>query len=374
MKIAIIGDLHLGYKQYGLDDREQDFYDRWGQIIEDIISRQNIDMVLQLGDIFDNHIPSGIALYAYEKQLDKLLQYNIPYYSITGNHTLIRKQHFMSPDELFTHLLDIQSLDDKNIIINNVFIAGVKYRSESKKEELVDEINRQAEAAQQHNGLKILLLHQAVDVDLLYGAELSEQDLPTHIFDYIFIGHLHSRIERKHGNCLIIYPGSIERSNTTEARDENNRGKGFVILDTDNNSYEVINIPCSRRFIFMNVSKETDMEMVREKIRGYSHKPIVELNFKAIDVHKAHEIGHIIADDCLRLSINVANEQESDDDEELLVDKSISSIQNMLEERMSKKQAVFAYEMLEIFNKNKTSSDNIDSAIALSDDFFKENY
>ena len=46
----------------------------------------------------------------------------------------------------------------------------------------------------------------------------------------------------------------------------------------------------------------------------------------------------------------------------------------MLEERMSKKQAVFAYEMLEIFNKNKTSSDNIDSAIALSDDFFKENY
>lgn len=137
MKIAIIGDLHLGYKQYGLDDREQDFYDRWGQIIEDIISRQNIDMVLQLGDIFDNHIPSAIALYAYEKQLDKLLQYNIPYYSITGNHTLIRKQHFMSPDELFTHLLDIQSLDDKNIIINNVFIAGVKYRSESKKKSLL---------------------------------------------------------------------------------------------------------------------------------------------------------------------------------------------------------------------------------------------
>ena len=28
MNIAIIGDLHLGYRQYGLDEREQDFYNQ----------------------------------------------------------------------------------------------------------------------------------------------------------------------------------------------------------------------------------------------------------------------------------------------------------------------------------------------------------
>ena len=61
MNIAIIGDLHLGYRQYGLDERERDFYQRWGQIIDDIISRKNIDIVLQLGDIFDTHIPSSIV-------------------------------------------------------------------------------------------------------------------------------------------------------------------------------------------------------------------------------------------------------------------------------------------------------------------------
>ena len=62
MNIAIIGDLHLGYRQYGLDEREQDFYRRWNQIIDDIIARRNIDVILQLGDIFDTHIPNLLFL------------------------------------------------------------------------------------------------------------------------------------------------------------------------------------------------------------------------------------------------------------------------------------------------------------------------
>lgn len=375
MKIAIIGDLHLSYKQYGLDDREDDFYYRWHQIITDIVERQDIDVVLQLGDIFDNHIPPAIALHAYEKGLNNLLEQNIPYYSITGNHTLIRKQHFMSPDELFTHLLDIHSLDDQHIIQDNVFIAGVKYRSSSNKDVLIEEINKQAEAAKKHNGLKILLLHQAVDVDLIYGAELTESDLPTNVFDYIFIGHLHSRIERKHGHCQIIYPGSIERSSTTEAKDEINRGKGYVILDTDTNQHYFVKIPCRRDFMFIDVRSEDDVNNLHNRINHqFVYKPIIELNFGSIDIQRAHEIGQIIADDCLRLSINVANDDTSNEDEELSVEQSTSSIQDMLEQKLSKEQAVFAYDLLQTLNKNQTTNENIQSAIDLCDMYFEKNY
>lgn len=374
MNIAIIGDLHLGYRQYGLDDREQDFYQRWSQIIDDIISRKNIDIVLQLGDIFDTHIPSAIALYEYEKGLNKLQNANIEYYSITGNHTIIRKKNFMSPDDLFSKISDSNSLDDTHIIIDDTFIAGVKYRSESNKEDLLEAIRIQTEASKKHNGLKVLLLHQAIDVDLIYGAELSENDLPYDDFDYIFIGHLHSRIERKYKNCNIIYPGSIERSSTTEARDAISRGKGFYILDTETKQHGWVNIPLLRDFMFVDIHNEDDIKDIKKEVVAKNRKPIVELKFDMIDVERAHEIGHIIADDCLRLNILVANNNKETEDGELLIEESISSIQNMFEQKMTKKQAIFAYDMLQIFNKPATMNENIASAIELSDKYLEDNY
>lgn len=373
MKIAIIGDLHLGYRQYGLDERERDFYQRWSQIIDAIIGRQDIDIVLQLGDIFDTHIPSSIALYEYQKGLEKLQSANIEYYSITGNHTIIKKKNFMSPDDLFAQISEATSLDDTHIVIDNVFIAGVKYRSESNKDELLQAIDNQVQAASKYNGLKILLLHQAIDVDLIYGAELSENDLPYDDFDYIFIGHLHSRIERQHNNCNIIYPGSIERSSVTEAKDAINRGKGFYVLDTNNNQCVWENIPLYRQFYFIDNANEDNIQIIKKDIQ-HVQKPIVELSFNSIDIERAHEIGQIIADDCLRLNISVLNDDDSIEDDELLYQQSISSLQEMLEQKVSKNEAVFIYDLLQIFNKNASTNDNITSAIELSDKYFEENY
>ena len=373
MNIAIIGDLHLGYRQYGLDEREQDFYQRWDQIINDIILRKNIDIVLQLGDIFDTHIPSSIALYEYEKGLTKLQEAGIQYYSITGNHTIIRKKNFMSPDDLFFKISEATSLDDTHIVVDNIFIGGVKYRSESNKEELLEVINKQAEIAKKYDGIKILLLHQAIDVDLIYGAELSEDDLPYDDFDYIFIGHLHSRIERKHNNCHIIYPGSIERSSVTEARDAINRGKGFYLLDTDKNQCGWVDIPLLRQFYFFENVDEDNIKLIQENILN-PRKPIVELSFQSVDIERAHEIANVISDDCLRLNVIVSNDKDDVKDGELLHQQSISSIQEMLEQKVSKKEAIFIYDLLQIFNKNGTQNDNIISAIDLADKYFKENY
>lgn len=375
MNIAIIGDLHLGYRQYGFDERELDFYQRWHQIINDIISRKNVDVVLQLGDIFDTHIPSSIALYEYERGLENLQQNNIRYYSITGNHTIIKRKNFMSPDDLFSKISDACLIDDTYVIEDdNVFIAGVKYRSESNKEELLDVIKQHVLAAQKYDGIKILLLHQAVDVDLAFGAELTENDLPFDDFDYIFIGHLHSRIERSHKKCRIVYPGSIERSSTTEARDAIKRGKGFYLLNTDKNQLGWVDIPLNRAFYFYEIEEEDDINKIKEEISQLNYKPIVELNFNQVDVERAYDIGQNIADDCLKLNIVVENEQETNEDIESLTEQSISSILNMLEGKLSKNQAIFAYELLKIFNKNATHNENIESAIEVSETYFQNNY
>lgn len=375
MKIGIIGDIHLCYRQYGLDERERDFYLRWHQIIDNIINHEDIDFVFQLGDIFDTHIPSSIALHEYEKGIQKLLDNNIKYYSITGNHTIIRKkQNFMSPDDFFNQILDITSLDDASLIINNVFVAGVKYRSESDKEELIQVINQHAEEASNFNGLKILLLHQAIDTDLVYGAELSELDLPINVFDYIFIGHLHSMIQRKHGDCHIIYPGSIERSSTIEAKDAINRGKGFFILDAEMREHEYVKVPFYRDFLFVDFQDLSQIIELKKKIQLMSYKPIVELTFHSIDVDEAYNISEKIAKDCLKLNINVLNDIVEDDDKEKNDEESISSIQNMLRQKLPNEQAIFAYDLLKILNNNGKMSENMASAIELSDEYLRNNY
>ena len=38
-KIAHLADTHLGYRQYGLLEREEDFYDAFNKIIDDIIEK-----------------------------------------------------------------------------------------------------------------------------------------------------------------------------------------------------------------------------------------------------------------------------------------------------------------------------------------------
>ena len=96
--------------------------------------------------------------------------------------------------------------------------------------------------------------------------------------------------------------------------------------------------------------------------------------FQSFDVERAHEIANIISDDCLRLNVVVSNDIEESEDGELLHEQSISSLQEMLEQKVSKNEAIFAYDLLQIFNKNATKNDNIVSAIELADKYLEDNY
>ena len=61
MKIGIISDLHLGYRQYGLKDRENDFYTQYKKCIKTIVEEE-CDYAIFAGDIFDTHKPSTVAI------------------------------------------------------------------------------------------------------------------------------------------------------------------------------------------------------------------------------------------------------------------------------------------------------------------------
>lgn len=66
MKFAHLADTHLGYRQFGLLEREKDFYEVFDKIIDKIIE-EKVDFVIHSGDLFDSARPSPIALLAFKK-------------------------------------------------------------------------------------------------------------------------------------------------------------------------------------------------------------------------------------------------------------------------------------------------------------------
>lgn len=86
MKVILLGDIHFSAKIL------QDIHDAWKRMI-DFAVRNEVDLILQAGDIFDHHnIHSrlhdvGTIFDAFSKDLRKS---NIPFLAVTGNHDIGR--------------------------------------------------------------------------------------------------------------------------------------------------------------------------------------------------------------------------------------------------------------------------------------------
>ena len=83
--------------------------------------------------------------------------------------------------------------------------------------------------AKEHDGHKILVLHQGLnDVDDFVG-DLNVNDLPKN-FTYYAIGDIHKNFEKKYDflGGPLVYPGSIESASTEGIKEP---PKGFYIID-----------------------------------------------------------------------------------------------------------------------------------------------
>ena len=90
MKFAHLADTHLGYRQFGLIEREKDFYEVFEKVIDKIIE-EKVDFVIHSGDLFESAKPSPIALLIFQKGLLKLKGAGIPMYAIAGNHDMVMR-------------------------------------------------------------------------------------------------------------------------------------------------------------------------------------------------------------------------------------------------------------------------------------------
>jgi DNA repair exonuclease SbcCD nuclease subunit len=98
--IAHLADLHLGYRQYNILEREGDFYEAFNEAV-DLIIQEHVKIVLIAGDIFHSSRPPISALYCMKSNLEKLSSKGVKVYCVLGDHDLPRGLGEHPPTVLF---------------------------------------------------------------------------------------------------------------------------------------------------------------------------------------------------------------------------------------------------------------------------------
>lgn len=307
MRFAQLSDIHLSYKQYGLDVRENDYYITFNKVIDSIIE-QSVDFLVCPGDIFDTGNPSPRAIKTAIDGFTRLCAAGINCYIIRGNHDFINRKNALSPIYL---LENVHILDSENFSVekDNTLICGLSHHTKTKTEAYKEKLNKFSELSKNYNK-SILLLHNGFTDFMYHGADFETNIIPK-TFDIISIGHIHNRYKKKWGNGTIFSSGSTECHNTTEMKDYNKNGKGYSIIDLEKGSFENINIQLEREFIFKNYTFE---EFKKDDFSNISESAILILNITIEDKDRYNFKELVNQINCLKISytFNVIYEDEPD--------------------------------------------------------------
>lgn len=296
MQLAHVSDTHLGYVQYGLEDRERDFYESFQEIIDKIL-QEHVKLVIHSGDFFHTPRPSIQALKVAQDGLLKLKENGVQVIVILGGHDMLRRKG-LPPLSLYERF-GVKILRRKAPYVkldNTIFIAGMEHipkiywSSPHLFEELMD-LAKKAETSGCKR--KVLVMHQGISPYMMFGSEFAQDQLPKN-FDYYAFGHLHKRIKVVFGNGVLAYPGSTEIVELSEINEFKKNGKGFYIVDLSGDIPDVqnINIDCVRPQEVIEWDNDKidglvlKVDEYLKSVKDFGKKPIIHLKLYGIPIDR----------------------------------------------------------------------------------------
>ena len=269
MKLLHFADAHIDMANYGRHDPETglplrvlDFLKSLDTIVDAAVS-EKVEMVIFAGDAYKDRAPAPTFQREWGKRIIRLSQAKIPTLLLVGNHDLspaagrahaiqefdtlqvpfvkvLQKPEFLTPKDLWDMPVQViampwisrsglmasleSSATDTKELFSNI---------ESRISELVESWIEEAD-----KDLPLILTAHASVEGAMFGAERmvmlgSDLVLPTALvkdqrLDYVAMGHIHKPQDVNKGqHPPVIYPGSIERIDFGEAKDD----KFYIIAE-----------------------------------------------------------------------------------------------------------------------------------------------
>lgn len=251
-----IADTHLGYEQYGVRERFNDFSRAFWDIMQEAAERP-VDFVVIAGDLFNKRAIDALTLLHAITGLEMLKSKGIPVIAIEGNHDRSYYREGTSWLQFLCHQRYLTLLDPRmqdgapllepwnpaNMLGTHVDLLGGKLRVYGLKwqgaatlrsmeglTKALDEAHEDEQAAGVE--YRLLMMHTGVDgiVPRLAGLPTQSQFEPMKKYiDYLALGHVHKPFEI---GDWIYNPGSTETCGAEEAAWED-RGYYYVEVDTE---------------------------------------------------------------------------------------------------------------------------------------------
>jgi exonuclease SbcD len=269
IKILHLSDIHIGSgfchgkinPLTGLNTRLEDFVKTLSVCIDRALS-DNVDLVLFGGDAFPNATPAPYVQEAFANQFRRLVDADIPTVLLVGNHD----QHsqglggaslniyrtlgvpgFLVGDTLTTHRISTRSGDIQVMTLPWLTRSTLMTRQETHGSSLAEvnqlltdklEIAIEGEIRRLDPDIPTVLLAHLMADNATLGAErllavgkgftIPLSLLTRPCFDYVALGHVHKHQNlNKSNDPPVIYPGSIERVDFSEEKED----KGYVMID-----------------------------------------------------------------------------------------------------------------------------------------------
>lgn len=257
MKIAVIGDVHLGCSDY-TDKRISDFSNKFVEAIG-LALKHDAKIVVLLGDIFDSSAyrrsVDSFATFLHEiaPTIVELRTKEIPIVCILGNHEFGRGREG-GEIRILSDLGFVHVLNDGIVDVKGLKFCGISWKSD------IRQFSDALKKFENHSKNSFLLIHQFI---------IGSKSIPEHVGEVkkddlrhwkkVFVGHHH--VHESLDNICI--PGSLEIHNALEIA----KGveKGFVLFDTETDKEEFIQLRASRPVRYSEIAVDGMSALNAEK-------------------------------------------------------------------------------------------------------------
>jgi exonuclease SbcD len=313
MKLLHFADAHIDMTNYGRHDpvsglplRVLDFLKSLDTIVDTAIERK-VDLVIFAGDAYKDRSPAPTFQREWGKRIMRLSQAKIPTLLLVGNHDISPSigrahalQEFKTLQVPYVKVLDTPELltptelwDVPLQVIAMPWVArsglmATLEMSAEKPEEIFSNIESRISdlmedmLAQTDDTLPVILTAHASIEGAKFGGErlvmlgndlvLTGSLVKNPKFSYVAMGHIHKPQDVNEGHQPpVIYPGSIERVDFGEAKED----RYFVIADVEkgrDTEVEWIQLTGVRKFIDRRAVL-TSSESVTESLKAALPKP-----------------------------------------------------------------------------------------------------
>ena len=271
-----MADCHLGYRQYNLRERFNDFGRAFFHVI-DVAIAEKVDFVLLAGDLFHKRAIDALTLNQAMAALEKLRNAKIPCIAVQGNHEHAYYDDFIGWMEFlnlrqYVILLDAEFKEGKPELrgyaqrkgsyfdpVPGVRVHGLRYYGAGTAKAVDGYSASLCDLPRDGVEYSIFMTHAGIEgeVEQMSGLSMREWSCLRSHADYVALGHIHKPFTRDE---WIYNPGSLETCASTEAS-WNDRGYYIVDVDTSVNegSKHMAKLIANPRRPFERLHLKTDL-------------------------------------------------------------------------------------------------------------------